>query len=157
MHLFVGFVIFVLPIFFIARLVRSIIWTPWLIRRHFEKQGIRGPPYRPISGNMKQNAEAQSQPMRLCHDILPRVAPFYHRWSAMYGKTFLYWHGCTPRLITSDPDWHKEVLMSGAGIGSFEKVDANPLTKDILVLLKAHQWAAHRKIANQAFKMDRVS
>ncbi|KAF7817564.1 cytochrome P450 734A1-like [Senna tora] len=139
-----------------------LIWTPWLIRRHFEKQGISGPPYRPISGNTKEflrmYAEARSKPMTLCHDIIPRVAPFYHRWSAMYGKTFLYWHGCTPRLVTSDPELHKEVLMSVGG--SFERVDANPLTKIFfgqgITILKGHQWALHRKIADQAFKMERV-
>lgn len=145
---------------FILRVGISIIWTPWMIRRHFSKQGIRGPPYRPINGNTKEAlrmyAKAQSKPMELCHDILQRVAPFYHRWSAMYGKNFLYWHGCIPRLGTSDPDIMKEVLLGG----SFERLDSNPLSKlfygEGLIALKGDQWATHRRIANKAFKLERV-
>ncbi|KAI4296134.1 hypothetical protein L6164_036117 [Bauhinia variegata] len=135
---------------------------PESIRRHFERQGIRSHAYRPICGNMdeirRMYAEVQSKPIPLSHDIIERVCPFYRRWSAMYGKTFLYWMGSKPRIITSDPDIIKDVLLNKDG--SFEKVDPNPLTKLFygkgILFAKGEQWATHRRIANQAFKIERI-
>ncbi|TYJ49179.1 hypothetical protein E1A91_A01G116100v1 [Gossypium mustelinum] len=67
--------------------------------------------------------EAISKPSPLHdsdHDVLPLVAPFYHKWSNMYGKPFLYWSGSQPRLAISDPELIKEVTMDTGG-GSFDK------------------------------------
>jgi cytochrome P450 len=103
-------------------------------------------------------AQAQSKPMSLDHDILHRVAPFYHEWSALYGRTFLYWFGSKPRLAIADPDMIKEALMD-TGV-SFEKTQIDPSTKLFfgqgLAWVTGEKWAFHRRIANQAFKMERV-
>lgn len=103
--------------------------------------------------------EAASKPVpSLDHDIVNRVAPSYHKWSNLYGKPFLYWFGSVPRLVISDPAMIKEVLMNTGK--SFEKLSLNPLAKRVygegLVGLTGDEWAFHRRIANQAFKMERV-
>ncbi|GMI82506.1 cytochrome P450, family 721, subfamily A, polypeptide 1 [Hibiscus trionum] len=143
------------------KFVYSIIWIPWRIQIHFKKQGVTGPAYRPVFGNSAQIRrlfdEAELKPAPLHHhDILHRVAPFYHRWSGMYGTPFLYWFGSKPRLGISDPDIIKEVAMSG----SFDKVGFNPMSKMLfgqgLVGLRGEEWAIHRRITNQAFNMERV-
>lgn len=76
----------------------------------------------------------------------------------MYGKTFLYWFGPNPRLAISDPDMIKEVLVNSSG--SFQKIPFTPLTKNLfgegLVGLEGDEWAFHRRIVNQAFKVERV-
>ena len=76
--------------------------VPYRIEKHFKRQGIRGPVYRLISGNTAEIqpifAEALSKPVPLGHDIINRVAPFYYKWSVMYGKNLLFWFGSTPRL-----------------------------------------------------------
>ncbi|XWS21081.1 hypothetical protein CRYUN_Cryun30bG0024800 [Craigia yunnanensis] len=147
----------------LSKFVYSIIWIPWRIQNHFKRQGVTGPGYRPIFGNSaeirRQFAEAQSKPASLYHhDVLHRVAPFYYRWSNMYGKPFLYWFGSKPRLGISDPDIIKEVAMNTSE--SFDKIGFNPMSRMLfgqgLVGLKGEEWTFHRRIANQAFSMERV-
>ncbi|MBA0565854.1 hypothetical protein Golob_010709, partial [Gossypium lobatum] len=147
----------------VLKFVYSIIWIPWRIQNHFQKQGVRGPGYRPIFGNsakiQRLYEEVKLKPAPVDHhDVLHRVAPFYHRWSGMYGTPFLYWFGSKPRLGISDPDMIKEVTMNTSG--SFDKLGFNPMSRMLfgqgLVGLKGEEWALHRRIANQAFNMERV-
>ncbi|GLT92154.1 hypothetical protein SLE2022_100060 [Rubroshorea leprosula] len=147
----------------LLRFLYSVLWVPWRIQTHFRKQGIRGPGYRPIFGTIAQvrrlDAEARSKPIPLDHhDVVRRVIPFFHTWSRIYGNTFLYWFGSTPRLTITDPDMIKEITMNT--YGSFDKIGKNPLAKVLfsqgLVGLTGEKWAFHRRIANQAFSMERV-
>ncbi|KAG4147047.1 hypothetical protein ERO13_D05G198800v2 [Gossypium hirsutum] len=147
----------------VLKFVYSIIWIPWRIQNHFQKQGVRGPGYRPIFGNSAEiqrlYKEVKLKPAPVDHhDVLHRVAPFYHRWSGMYGTPFLYWFGSKPRLGISDPDMIKEVTINTSG--SFDKLGFNPMSRMLfgqgLVGLKGEEWALHRRIANQAFNMERV-
>nr|XP_017253755.1 PREDICTED: cytochrome P450 734A1-like [Daucus carota subsp. sativus] len=82
----------------------------------------------------------------------------YYQWSAKYGRTFLCWFGVRPRLVLVDPDMIKEVLFRTMDI--IDRDSFNPLTKaligDGLPGLMGHKWAAHRKIANPAFNMEKV-
>ena len=158
---FLLLVIFLFVLFFF-KLLHSILWVPWRIQYHFHKQGIRGPGYRPIFGNTaeirRMYTQAQSNSMPLEHDIIHRVAPFYYEWSALYGRTFLYWFGTKPRLAIADPDMIKEALMNTGA--SFERIGFDPLTKLFfgqgLLALRGEKWAHHRRILNQVFKMETV-
>ncbi|MBA0623554.1 hypothetical protein Godav_009011 [Gossypium davidsonii] len=118
----------------VLKFIYSIIWIPRRIQNHFKRQGVTGPGYRPLFGNSAEIRrlfeEAKLKPASVDHHgILHRVAPFYHKCSGVYGTPFLYWFGSKPRLGISDPG---------------------------LLGLKGEEWAMHRRIANQAFKMDRV-
>ena len=88
-------------------------------------------------------AEAQSKSMSLDHDIIHRVVPYYYEWSALYGKSFLYWFGTKPRLAIADPDMIKEALLN-TGL-SFEKMRFDPLSALFfgsgLLALKGERWA----------------
>lgn len=141
----------------------TFIWLPFRIQAHFRSQGIPGPAYSPIFGNSAEIrrlfVEAQSNlAPTVHHDVLPRASPFYHRWSLLYGKTFLYWFGSKPRLAISDPELVKEVAMNAGG--SFDKIRFNPLSGTLfgkgLVGLTGEKWDTHRRIANRAFTIDRV-
>jgi len=74
----------------------------------------------------------------------------------MYGKTFLYWFGSTPRLAISDPNLIKEVLVTKCGENG--KVPYNPQSKLLfgqgLVGLQGEQWIFHRRIFNLAFNTE---
>lgn len=74
----------------------------------------------------------------------------------MYGKTFLYWFGSTPRLAISDPDLIKEVLVTNCV--EYGKVPYNPQSKLLfgqgLVGLQGDQWNFHRRIFNLAFNTE---
>lgn len=136
------------------------IYLPLKFEKHFRKQGIRGPGYRLIYGNteeIKQKiSEAESKSIPFNHNILHRIAPHYYNWSAVYGKTFLWWFGSKPRLAISDPDIIKGLFINKA----VDKVEFDPQTKQLfgqgVVGLRGEQWALHRKIANQAFNMEVV-
>lgn len=141
----------------------SLIWVPWKIQRHFQRQGVRGPGYRPIFGNAAEirrlYSEAQPKSPDLAdNDVVGSVSPFYYRWSRMYGKNFLYWFGPKPRLAIADQEMIKTVLMNTSG--SFGTVPQDPLSKPLfaqgLVGLEGEQWALHRRIANQAFSLERI-
>ncbi|PIN12204.1 hypothetical protein CDL12_15187 [Handroanthus impetiginosus] len=71
----------------------------------------------------------------------------------------MFWLGLKPRLMVTQPDMIKDVLVNKSD--SIGKDDAfNPLSKLLfgqgLVGLQGHKWAVHRKIADQAFSMERV-
>nr|XP_028962488.1 cytochrome P450 734A1-like [Malus domestica] len=163
MHFLLLLAVLFLPLlFFLSKFVNSTIWVPLRTQHHFRQQGIRGPAYRPIFGNSAEIrrlfAEALSKRGPFDHDNLHLASPFYHTWSRMYGKNFLYWFGSRARLAVSDPDMIKEVLTNTSG--SFRRLQFNPLTKTLfgegVIGLEGEEWAFHRRIVNQAFKMERV-
>ncbi|XP_030446807.1 cytochrome P450 734A1-like [Syzygium oleosum] len=154
--------VLLLILILLSKFTYSNLCIPLKLQRHFTEQGVRGPGYRPIIGNTAEInrlfAEAQSKSMPFDHRILHRVVPFYYHWSLKYGKTFVYWFGSTPRLAISDPDMIKEVLMNTGG--SYDQIEFNPQARELfgqgLVGLVGEKWAIHRRIANQAFTMERV-
>lgn len=81
----------VLLIFIISAKVGLVLWwKPKKIEKHFDRQGIKGPPYRFFIGNFKELVSlmlaASSHPMpNFSHNILPRVLSFYHHWKKIYG------------------------------------------------------------------------
>ncbi|KAL0391987.1 UNVERIFIED_CONTAM: cytochrome [Sesamum radiatum] len=146
----------------LLKLIYTLIWLPWRFGTHFKKQGVKGPPYRLIYGNSEEITQlakdAASKSMPFSHNILHRVSPHYYKWSAMYGKTVLFWFGSKPRLIFSDPDMIKGLMVNNSG--SVIKDAFNPLSKLLfgqgLVGLEGDKWSVHRKINNQAFTMERI-
>ncbi|WJX84439.1 hypothetical protein P8452_67015 [Trifolium repens] len=161
-HIFVVTTVVFVFLYYFLKTLNSIFWVPYKIQRHFRNQGISGPTYRPIFGNSSQikrfHAETKSDANQFNHDILKRVVPFYHIWSCMYGKTFLYWFGSTPRLAISDPDMIKEVLVTKCG--EYGRIPYNPQAKLLygqgLPGLQGDQWNFHRRIINLAFNMELV-
>ncbi|KAL0323108.1 UNVERIFIED_CONTAM: cytochrome [Sesamum angustifolium] len=124
-------VLLLLVLINLLKLIYTLIWLPWRFGTHFKKQGIKGPPYRLIYGNSEEitqlTKDAASKSMLFSHDILHCVSPHYHKWSAMYGKTVLFWFGSKPRLIFSDPDMIKGLMVNNSG--SVIKGAFNPLSK----------------------------
>ncbi|CAI9116703.1 OLC1v1017928C1 [Oldenlandia corymbosa var. corymbosa] len=155
--------ILAVPLFIFIKFIYSTLWIPYKIQRHLYKQGIKGPGYRPIYGNspeFKQEFDrTYFKPMgEFSHDIVHRADPCYHKWTALYGKTMLFWHGSTPRLALSDPEMLKEVYLNKSG--RVVKVKLPPLAEQLfgkgLIDLHGEKWSVHRKVANPAFVMDRV-
>lgn len=64
--------------------------TPRHIKKVMEKQGVRGPKPRPLTGNIMEIAALVSQATakdmnRIHHDIVGRLLPHYVTWSQQYG------------------------------------------------------------------------
>lgn len=85
----------------------SIWWKPKWFERKLKQQGIRGNPYKPLVGDMKdmikQIAEAWSKPLSLSHQIVPRVDPFTHSTVEKYGKY-------APKKLTNMKHTHKALF-----------------------------------------------
>ncbi|CAK9329571.1 unnamed protein product [Citrullus colocynthis] len=138
-------------------------WKPRRIEKHFDREGIRGPPYRFFIGNFKELVSmmlaASSHPMpNFSHNILPRVLSFYHHWKKIYGSTFLIWFGPIVRVAVSDPDMIREIFTTNSPF--YEKNEAHPLVKQLegngLLTLKGQKWALHRKLISPTFHMDNL-
>ncbi|XP_077229656.1 cytochrome P450 734A1-like [Tasmannia lanceolata] len=149
-------------IFFILRSLHTLFWVPWRLDLHFQRQGLSGPPRRPIFGNTGEIqeliAKAKAESMPFVHEIVHRALPFYYQWSKLYGKMFVFWFGSNARVAIADPDLIKEVLLNTSG--SFERVPLNPLSKQLfgdgLPVIEGEMWSRHRRIAISAFNMERV-
>ncbi|GAA0170939.1 oxygenase [Lithospermum erythrorhizon] len=138
------------------------LWIPLKIQLHFRRQGIRGPNYHPIYGNTeeikKHIAEARTKPMPFNHEIVQRVFPHFCMWSGIYGKIFIFWFGSNVRLNITEPKMIKELMLNH--YKEVDKVPLNPPLTDLvgqgLPGIFGKKWALHRKITNQAFKMEKV-
>ncbi|GLJ51712.1 hypothetical protein SUGI_1099020 [Cryptomeria japonica] len=147
-------------VWFLLKIATTIWWKPLQLKKYFEAQGIRGPPYRLFYGNSTDITriidEQKSKPMPLSHDILPRVLPHLHQWAKTYGQDFIFWFGPNPRLVVPHPELIREILSTK--FGNYPKPPDNPLSRQLvgqgLVGLKGEKWAQHRRIINPAFHMD---
>ncbi|XP_058101138.1 cytochrome P450 CYP72A616-like isoform X2 [Magnolia sinica] len=136
-------------------------WRPKMLERTLKKQGIHGPPYKLLSGNVIDNSralkEARSKPMDLSHQILPRVVPFHFQTVKNYGKTSVTWFGTTPRVNIMDPELIREVLSNK--FGHFAKQKPTAFGKQLVSGLVSHEgekWAKHRRIINPAFHVEKL-
>lgn len=136
---------------------------PWMITRRFKKQGISGPKYRFLYGNLQEMKKMKKEANRLVldpnsNDIFPRVFPHYHQWLAKYGETFLYWNGTKPTLFISDPELGKQILSSKFGFAVVAKTrpEVLMLFGKGLSFIEGDVWVRHRRILNPAFSMDRL-
>nr|GMC77674.1 cytochrome P450 734A1-like [Ipomoea batatas] len=147
-------------VFFALKALLHLWWIPRRFQNHFCKQGINGPSYNFLFGNLKEIASlsSSSQPMSLSHDILPRVLSFYSHWKKIYGSTFVVWFGPTARVTISDPALLREIFVVKSEY--FEKNDSPPLVKklegDGLLSLKGEKWAHHRKIITPTFYLENL-
>ncbi|KAK8985523.1 hypothetical protein V6N11_068777 [Hibiscus sabdariffa] len=134
--------------------------TPKRLERCLRQQGLRGTPYRSLSGDIKQmfamSRQTSAKPMPLSDDIEPYVTPFYHQVLEKYGKDSFVWIGPSPRLKIVEPEKIREIFSK---FTDFQKVHNNPLL-DLLAnglsSLEGDRWSKHRKIINPAFHQDKL-
>lgn len=70
-----------------------LVWQPFVLTRRFKEQGISGPKYRILYGNLGEikKIKRESQLSILdpsSNDVFRRVLPHYQQWMSLYGAVF---------------------------------------------------------------------
>ncbi|CAL9237228.1 unnamed protein product [Arabidopsis halleri] len=142
---------------------RILVWRPLMLSRKFKKQGISGPKYRILYGNLREIRKVKNAAkLKILdpnsNDIVPRVLAHLQQWMSQYGETFLYWQGTEPRLCISDHELAKQILSNKFGF--FAKSKTKPeilkLAGNGLIFANGLDWVRHRRILNPAFSMDKL-
>ncbi|CAL4955924.1 unnamed protein product [Urochloa decumbens] len=143
------------------RVLESTWIIPRRLGRALQSQGLPGTAYRFPFGDLKEFARlaaaARAKPMPLSHDITPRVHRLHHNIISEHGKIAVTWLGPTPRVIVNDPKLVREILANK--LGHFRKRKNNGIVKRLANGLVSHdgdKWAAHRKIINPAFHLEKL-
>ncbi|BFG16864.1 hypothetical protein CerSpe_031380 [Prunus speciosa] len=132
-------------------------WTPNRFQKFMDLQGVKGPSYILIHGNSKEimslKKEAMSRPRSLSHDIFPAVQPHTHKWSKIFGRNFLQWHGTQPQLVVAEPELSKEVMNNKHKLFRKQKSQGyvKKLLGDSISMAEGEKWVKLRKLATHAF------
>ncbi|KAF3484577.1 hypothetical protein F2Q69_00055884 [Brassica cretica] len=138
---------------------------PWMITRRFKKQGISGPKYRFVYGNLQEMKKMRKEAkdwvldpnsndiFPSCGSSLPQLAI-----SIRCRETFLYWNGTKPTLFISDTELGKQILSTKLGFAVIAKTrhEVFILFGKGLPFIEGDDWVRHRRILNHAFTMDRL-
>ncbi|KAK1678562.1 hypothetical protein QYE76_039410 [Lolium multiflorum] len=140
-----------------------LVWRPRAITRQLRAQGIGGPGYRFIAGNLAEikqlRAETAGDALDVgSHDFVPMVQPHFRKWIAMHGRTFLFWLGARPTLCIADVNVVKQVLFDRNGLypKNFSTPHIARLLGKGLVLTDGDDWKRHQKVVHPAFNMDKL-
>nr|CAB3477687.1 unnamed protein product [Digitaria exilis] len=145
-----------------GQLLNRLWWQPRRLERVLRAQGLRGTSYRFLTGDLKDlarmNQEAWSRPLPLrCHDIAPRVIPFFYNNMREHGKTSLSWFGPIPKVIIADPELAKDVMSNK--FGHFGKPRFPALFKllsDGVASKDGETWVKRRRILNPGFHLEKL-
>uniref|UniRef100_A0ACD5Y6Y0 Uncharacterized protein n=1 Tax=Avena sativa TaxID=4498 RepID=A0ACD5Y6Y0_AVESA len=148
----------ILAISVISRSLWHLVWRPYTVARWFQRQGIRGPPYRIVVGSLLEmrrmndaGRAAKGSPANAqCHDYTSLVAPFFHKWASDYGPV--------PALCSTDMELLKQVLDDRTDL--FQKDYLNPvleiITRKGLLTASGDDWKRHYKVIGHIFKQDNL-
>ncbi|XP_027127468.1 cytochrome P450 CYP72A219-like [Coffea arabica] len=145
----------------VAWRVLNWVWLrPKKLEKRLKEQGLKGNPYRLLYGDFKEIStlirEAQSKPINLSDDILPRILPALPDALKKYGKSTYVWLGPTPMVYILEPELIREVMQK---IYLFQKPRLNPLSLLLiegLVNYDGDKWAKQRKLINPAFHVEKL-
>ncbi|GKU97555.1 hypothetical protein SLEP1_g10693 [Rubroshorea leprosula] len=138
--------------------------TPRRIRKIMDKQGVRGPKPRPLTGNILEMAGFVSQSTakdmdHIHHDIVGRLLPHYVAWSKQYGKRFVYWHGIEPRMCLTETEMIKELLTKYSTISGkswLQQQGSKHFIGRGLLMANGVDWFHQRHIVAPAFMGERL-
>ncbi|KAJ7975732.1 Cytochrome P450 [Quillaja saponaria] len=138
--------------------------TPRRIKKIMERQGVRGPKPRPLTGNILDMASLISKSTSydvnsISHDIVGRLLPHYVAWSQQYGKRFIYWNGIEPRMCLTETDLIKEFLLKYSSVSGKSWQQQEGCKYFIgrgLLMANGQDWYHQRHIVAPAFMGDKL-
>ncbi|CAL0321672.1 unnamed protein product [Lupinus luteus] len=158
-------VILVTLIFKVGYDTISYYWlTPRRIKKTMEKQGVRGPKPRFITGNIIDMASLLSNSISqdmdtISHDTVPRLLPHFVAWSNQYGKRFIYWNGIEPRLCLTETKLIKEFLAKHSSISGKSWMQQQGSKYFIglgLLMANGEDWHHQRHMVAPAFMGEKL-
>ncbi|XP_065857823.1 cytokinin hydroxylase [Euphorbia lathyris] len=138
--------------------------TPRRIMKIMEKQGVRGPKPRPLTGNLLDvtsllSLSTSKHMDHIHHDIVHRLLPHYVLWSKQFGKRFIYWHGIEPRMCLTETELIKELLTkysTKAGKSWLQQQGSKHFIGRGLLMANGDNWYHQRHIVAPAFMGDKL-
>ncbi|KAH7847065.1 hypothetical protein Vadar_021472 [Vaccinium darrowii] len=138
--------------------------TPRRIKKTMEKQGVRGPKPRLLTGNILEMASLVSKSTSkdmdsINHDIVGRLLPHFLVWSKLYGKRFIYWNGIEPRMCITETELIKELLSrysTKAGKSWLQQQGSKNFIGRGLLMANGDDWYHQRHIVAPAFMGDKL-
>ena len=91
----VALAVLVVVISKIGKIVKNVVWDPYMTCRHFRKQGVPYIPYSPLVGNVAEigriTADVRSKPLPFpaahqADHVASYVLPHYHHWKNIHGN-----------------------------------------------------------------------
>ncbi|KAB2057507.1 hypothetical protein ES319_A11G173700v1 [Gossypium barbadense] len=144
--------------------IHCYILIPRRIKNMMQKQGVRGPKPRRLTGNIIEMVTLTSQSTvndmdGVHHDVVGRLLPHYVKWSNSYGKRFIYWHGIEPRMCLTEIELIKELMTKHhlvTGKSWLQQQGSKHFTGKGLLMANGQEWYHQRHIAAPAFMGDKL-
>ncbi|XP_047309652.1 cytochrome P450 CYP749A22-like [Impatiens glandulifera] len=159
--IFLTYFLYVCLLLALAKFLKRVCWTPFLLQYKLKKQGIKGPSYKFLHGNIKEISAMRKQSMAktipgLFHNIFPKILPHVHTWTNLYGKNYLNWQGSQAELVVTQVELVEEILSNKEGF--YPKLClkgyAKKLLGDGLSSSEGEKWTKMRKLSNHVFHAD---
>eukprot|EP00262_Sarcandra_glabra_P016715 TRINITY_DN553_c0_g1_i1.p1 TRINITY_DN553_c0_g1~~TRINITY_DN553_c0_g1_i1.p1 ORF type:complete len:520 (+),score=69.39 TRINITY_DN553_c0_g1_i1:26-1585(+) len=146
--------------------IYNIMWLrPEMIRNKLKRQGIKGPRPSFFYGNIPEMKRIQStvkigpEGGHLSDDYPSILFPYFNRWRADYGPTFLYSTGNILLLYVTDLDLLKEITLCKSldlGKPTYLQKERGPLMGLGILSSNGSVWSHQRKIIAPEFFMEKV-
>ena len=91
----------------------------WYSYTFFERRGLKSPPHKFFFGNFLEIRQEK------------KISKVLQEWTEKYGKTYGYFQGHTPMIVTSDLDFINEVFIKQYKNFSAKKVTNLILSNDL--------------------------
>ncbi|KAK9089189.1 hypothetical protein Scep_028271 [Stephania cephalantha] len=147
--------------FWVAKVLIWLWWKPKKLEKLLREQGFNGTShmflFRELRRLVSMTEKAQSKPINLSHNIVPRVLPFMHETIRTHGPMSYTWSGTTPSVNILEPEHIRNIFSNK--LGNFSRVKQNPLFKILvtgLVSYDGEKGAKYRKIITPAYHLEKL-
>ncbi|KAK9089192.1 hypothetical protein Scep_028274 [Stephania cephalantha] len=147
--------------FWVAKVLIWLWWKPKKLEKLLREQGFNGTSHMFLFRELRQlvsmTEKAQSKPINLSHNIVPRVLPFMHETIRTHGPMSYTWSGTTPSVNILEPEHIRNIFSNK--LGNFSRVKQNPLFKILvtgLVSYDGEKGAKYRKIITPAYHLEKL-
>ncbi|XP_045798276.1 cytochrome P450 714C2-like [Trifolium pratense] len=163
-------------LFGLIHFLNVLVLRPKSLRSKLHKQGIHGPTPHFYFGNIqemktlllqqqesqakqKQEKEDEDVCVSISHNWTSTLFPHIHKWRKQYGPTYLFSSGSVQRLMVTDMELVKEILLNTSlnlGKPSYLSKDMGPLLGQGIVSSSGPIWVHQRKIIAPELYPDKV-